>query len=973
MNKRALPAIVAAVVVAVLALLYFVLAPGDHAPIVTRGGASDVNASGSTNGGVELAASDSLEGAVIDPVTGAIVKRREVTAPKTAANKKQLEIPTGPKLKGRVVDEAGRGVPNAKVEMRVPLRDQGLVGLIVEDTLTRQEKTTDGLGYFELIGLPGRTVEFDVGADGYAKLEAFEMDLPERFDDPIPDLRLVLGLVLHGSVVDNAGRGIAGATLHLVDPEQPDFGFRALTSPDADATTDEQGRFELARVAVGKWAVEVRATDRPLRTFRGETNEVGHLRHALWFELPEGGVIRGKINGLDAALFASYRVEATPTEGTPFFGGRSFERPRSEIDGDGRFEIRGLDRELEYKVKLAPAQSGIVAFAGMTGTRSQEVTVRPIDAEVELDYKPGARVSFQVLDATTKKPVEIYTARFGQQFNARTITKANGETQTEHRDGRGAFVDVYESDRPGWSEEGWRLEILAPGYEDWSKADISITDGVALDLGEIPLVPSGSINLVVKDAVDGDPINSAIVTLTKLSTNDDEERAVWRGMDVLTPPVKKTKTGPDGKATIDGFGSQPAELVVSRSRYADFVQRIVLGGDDQTIEVLMAAESEVEVLARDVNDNELGDVRIEHMAPGAERVTSTISATNRGRARFRGLAPGDHRFRIAAREAGTEASWQSVSLAPGTKTTVVLLGPARGMVRGRVLEGGRPVANAGVSVRRADGDDEQRWERRGRRGGRMVSGRSETTDAEGRFEVGDLDYGDYTVEVEALDRAMPERVSVTIDRASVEVEVSLSGSVVTGIVVDTDGRPLAGVDVRPIADGFDAGAIEFSGFGFDDDPSVVEIAPTGDTPGRRTNSAGVFELKGLQAGTPITLEATHPNARTSRSESFVLATDERRDNVRIVMEPAGSIVVRIKSSGEGTRFFRVVATHTESGSSRTTVVMSGNNATFESLEPGKWKLELSRASRDGDTTVLESREVDVVVRANSEVEFTPAE
>jgi hypothetical protein len=53
--------------------------------------------------------------------------------------------------------------------------------------------------------------------------------------------------------------------------------------------------------------------------------------------------------------------------------------------------------------------------------------------------------------------------------------------------------------------------------------------------------------------------------------------------------------------------------------------------------------------------------------------------------------------------------------------------------------------------------------------------------------------------------------------------------------------------------------------------------------------------------------------------------------------------------------------------------MSGNNATFESLEPGKWKLELSRASRDGDTTVLESREVDVVVRANSEVEFTPAE
>jgi uncharacterized GH25 family protein len=968
-----LPAIAAAVVVAVLALLYFVLAPDHTTPVVVRGGSGDVNAAGSTNGAFDLAAADIPEGAEVDPVTGAIVKRREVTAPRTAASKKEIEIPTGPKLKGRVVDEAGRGVPNAQVEMRVPLRDQGLVGLIVEDTLTRQETTTDGLGYFELIGMAGRSVEFDVGADGYAKLEAFEMDLPERFDDPIPDLRLALGLVLHGSVVDIAGRGIAGATLHLVDPEQPDFGFRALTSPDADATTDAEGRFEIARVAVGKWAVEVRATDRPLRTFRGETNEVGPVRHALWFELPEGGVVRGKVNGLDASRYAAFRVEAVPTEGMPFFGGRSFERPRSEIDGDGRFEIRGLDRELEYKVKIAPAQNGLVAFAGVTGTRSQEVTVRPVDAEVELDYKPGARVSFQVLDATTRKPIEIYTARFGQQFNARTLTKANGEEKSEHQDGFGVFDDVYESDRPGWSDEGWRLEILAPGYEDWSKTDITITDGVAIELGEVLLVPSGSINVVVKDAVDGDPINSAIVTLTKLSGENDEERAVWRGMDVLTPPVKKTKTGPDGKATLDGFGSQPAELVVSRSRYADFVQRIVLGGDDQTIEVLLSAEAEVEVFARDVNDNELGDVRIEHMAPGADRVTSTITATNRGRARFRGLAPGEHRFRIAARDAGAEAAWQGVSLAPGAKTTVILLGPSRGLVRGRVLEGGRPVANADISVRRADGEEEQRWQRQGRRGGRMVSGRSATTDSDGRYEVSDLDYGDYSVSIEAPGRAMAERTEVTIDRAEVELDVTLSGCVVTGVVVDTDGRPMAGVEVRALAEGYDAPSMPFNAFAGMNDSSVVEVAPTGDTPGMRTNSVGAFELKGLQAGVSITLEATHPNARTALSEAFVLTTDERRENVRMVMEPAGSIEVRIKSTGEAMSFYRIVATRTESGTTNSTIVMSGNSFTFQALEPGKWKLELSRASRGGDMTVLETREVDVEVRQKSEVEFTPAE
>jgi uncharacterized GH25 family protein len=974
MNQRVLLAVLAIALATALGLYFAFLAPQPAGPQSLAAGTRASEAAGRTSDGVDLAAADEAGVLEIDPATGEPVRRREVRAQAPRGAKAAAEVPTGPAMKGRVVDEAGRGVPKAKVEMRVPLRDQGLVGLLVEDVLTRQETETDGLGYFELIGLPGKTVEFDVGADGYARLEAFEIDLPTDFTFPIQDLRLASGVVLHGTVVDLSGRAIAGAELYLVDPERPDFAFRAMTHPEPDAVSDDEGRFELARVAVGAWAVEVRATERPQRTFRGETNEVGRLRHALWFEIPDGGVVRGVVRGLDAARYPAFRVEANPTEGTPFFGGRSFERPRAELDGDGRFEIRGLDRELEYRIKLAPAQNGLVAFAGVTGTRSQEITVRPLDVEVELDYAPGATITFQVLDATTREPVEYFSAKFGQQFNTRTLTHANGEEKLEHTDGVAAFVDVYRGDAPAWSDEGWRLEINAPGYEDYARESVEFQDGVVLELGEILLMPAGQLRVVVKDAVDGDPIHSAIVTLTKLAERDGEERAMWRGMDVLTPPVRKTKTDSDGRAKLSGFGSEPAELVVSRSRYADHVQRVVLGGDDQTLEILLSAESEVEVLARDVNGNELGDVRIEHKAPGDEGVTATISASNRGRARFRGLVPGEHRFRLAARGDAPEAPWESVSLAPGSETTLILLGPPRGLVRGTVLSAGRPVANAEVTVRRSDGNDEQRFQRQGRRGGRMTTGRSATTDSAGRFEIAALDYGDYAVEVESDEREMSETTALTLDRATVELEIVLSSCSVSGIVVDADGRPIPGVEVTAFVEGEVSQERAFESFASMGDPSVVEVASFSDVPGKRTSSSGAFELVGLRAGTPIVLEARHRDATTTRSAAFVLSVDERRDGLRLVMQPAGSVDVSIAAAdGERMGFYQVVARGPEGAPVRTRVLSSGNSTSITSLEPGRWTIELSKMGRQGALTALESRTVEIEARRTTELEFTPKE
>jgi|GEM_PF-4945117 len=962
MNARILLVAVAVLLAVALGILF----------VPTGEGPGGISATGDADGGTGIAALDDAElatdperegDAIVRTDAKREVERRAVTD-RTAAKEGGAEIPTGPKMKGRVVDELGRGVPSATVEMRVPLRDQGLIGLLVEDVLTRQETTTDGLGYFELIGLPGKTVEFDVSADGYAKLQAKEMDLPTDFTLPIEDLAIEAGVILYGTVVDLAGRAIEGAELFVSNPDE--FVWRGPFGEEPPAAvTDAEGRFELAQVSTGKWEVEARAFERPARSVKGESPDPGRVPIALVIELPDGGSISGTVKGLAQQRYAEFSVEAEAQGEGGFWRGGAVGRPESAIDENGRFEIRGLDREKDYEVKLAPVDSGLLAFAGMTGTRSDTVTIKPLDVEIELVYEPGAALRFQVVDATNDEPVEIYEARFGQPGNVRQLTTPDGSVRVEHREGRAEFSDLYESDSAFWNDGGWRLEIDAPGFEPYTKEEIKIVDGVDIDLGAIELMPTGRLSIVVRDAEDGDPINSAIVRLTKLSERDGEEQASWRGLEMLSAPVKKAKTSADGRATLDGFGSLPAELTVSKSRYADFVQRVVMGEDDLELEVLLSTGAEVTCLTRDVNGNELGDVEIERRGPNDDEVVESRGASNSGKARFRGLMAGEHQFRIAARRDGEDNPWSKVTLGPGTRTELVVLGPPRGRILGRVTEAGRPLAGAEVSVRRADGNDEQRWERRGRRGGSMVVGRSADTDANGFYEVNDLDYGEYVVVVEHDRRAMPDSVEVTLDRAEVRTDVSLTICGVAGVVVDAAGDPVAGVRVvaRPLNGPEEQ---QMPWMAFMDDGDAEDLGTFAVGPGPVTDAAGVFELRGLSDGVSVVLSVESPLVIGGTSEEFVLEPDEMRTGFRIEVERGASLEVKLLGEIDG--FFELELSRPDGTYSSTSYAWQGNSGPFQRLEAGRYTLKVKRGGEENeDEPPVAEMEVELSVGEEREV------
>jgi hypothetical protein len=111
----------------------------------------------------------------------------------------------------------------------------------------------------------------------------------------------------------------------------------------------------------------------------------------------------------------------------------------------------------------------------------------------------------------------------------------------------------------------------------------------------------------------------------------------------------------------------------------------------------------------------------------------------------------------------------------------------RARLKGRAMaeDGVTPLAHAEVVVTPANGGEKQRTE----------------TDAEGRFESGELDPGDVTVEISAAGFA-PLKKTVTLSETSPPIDVvvthALPAGEVRGVVLDPGGKPIeATVRIEP--------------------------------------------------------------------------------------------------------------------------------------------------------------------------------
>ena len=268
---------------------------------------------------------------------------------------------------------------------------------------------------------------------------------------------------------------------------------------------------------------------------------------------------------------------------------------------------------------------------------------------------------------------------------------------------------------------------------------------------------------------DGKPVEGAVIIYRSLGAPGRELAAM-------------TKTDADGRFRADLKTAGPVYVRVSAKGLAARSFEKVQPGSP--LAVALDRGQTIQGLVRDSAGEPLAQATVVASpsfgvaTSGWDAGTQSIETRTDARGAFRieGIGPGLHSLRAIAR--GYGSAYQS-DVRPGA--TVNLMARPGGWLAGRVIDPkGLPVRGALVRA----GKEPQFW----------WTSPVEATDAEGRFELGGLDPGTYSIVARHADFAPGIVMGVAADvegRADLSIALTVGGTV-TGRLVDSEERPLAG-------------------------------------------------------------------------------------------------------------------------------------------------------------------------------------
>lgn len=320
----------------------------------------------------------------------------------------ELHAKTGRAVRGVVRDAASRApVAHARV-----FRDSGFGPSVV----------TDANGRFELGGLATEgSMRVLVRAEGYAQAAA---SLPYGSTDEF-DVALSRGAAVTGRIVDEDGRGLAGASGFLA--AQADPGYEVVR-----VAVDAEGRFHVTCLSPGKhyWLVarapergtQVRVLPRPLA--EGERRELPDL------VLHAACSIEGRVQDDQGRLLEGLWVECNglPDEHAQWAEGdavpNAIPHAKNRIartDAEGRFRIGGLATG-EFLVAVRTMDAGRVA------ERTVRIAAGETLANVEFTLAAGLPIAGTFVPATAasfETQFAVYVTAVDAKLPTRGWTNVN--------------------------------------------------------------------------------------------------------------------------------------------------------------------------------------------------------------------------------------------------------------------------------------------------------------------------------------------------------------------------------------------------------------------------------------------------------------------------------------------------------------------------------------------------------------------
>jgi protocatechuate 3,4-dioxygenase beta subunit len=1018
-NPRALGLLAVVVLLAGTVCYLAVGGGGDRAP-----GPGGTAATAGASGGAALQAA---QGQAAPDSQAPDQAAREALAPAS---------PNGAMLVGRVVDENGAPIAGALVACTASLTPDPreldaaafddparLLERARERLSQRREATSGPDGTFRVAAIAGgRTVTVSARARAF-QVTTRQAARPTDADVDVGAVVLRRGAVVSGRVVDRANVPVAGAQVSRRNKDEPRgvdginlngslWGpggeLFELMRGQGDATTDADGRFELANTQPGEFTLRARHAEHPTLRREGLTVAPGAELADVILVLEPGASIAGRLLDVPAGakelrvLAAPPADAAAPTppgngvnaQFTQFVGqfagqfgafasdsGLTAERSTA-VAADGSFALAGLAVGRRYRVFATQGGSQVLQAASVC---SQRVEVQSGAQGVELHYDAGVQVTAHVVDERTGLPIETLWVR--DQLEGGGIADVMGMMNMRGARPRacpgGALV--LPGLRPQ-DKQTLHLTIDAIGYRSSDQKGIALPPAGAVDLGVVRLqpVPVVRIQVVAKDG--GAPVADATVRL-RADRGDGGAGGGGNGFAFAFGGggfgpggfggggIGTARTDANGRCTLNALGEGAFVVLVSNKDFAPYasdpLQSKPDGDLEHRAELLHGGAVEVHVV--DADGKPVADARVDHAAPGGDN--DTRSTDGAGSVLFEQLAPGNHRFRLASTGggrggfargrrnpgdggpgaggagAGAESDWQQLDVADGQRLSLQLARTPMATLSGTVRENGVPLANARIALLEGTGDAAATGDPTRDAVVRMTEafggGRNGRTDDDGRYSLKDLKPGEHRLRVTHSDRSMPTVVRVSLRAGDNVQDVDLDAALLRGTVKDPQGRPVAGATVRVAAA---AGADDL---GLDGVIPGLQIPGGGGRTEARTGGDGRFELRGVQGGVPLIVRAQAKGFAGGASAPVAVAPGSTRDGVDVQLAIGGAVRVRASTDQPFASVTATMQGDEGKGVAPAFAMLANGTAVLEGLKPGRWQVSLRtmrgpRAPRGGN-------------------------
>jgi protocatechuate 3,4-dioxygenase beta subunit len=620
-----------------------------------------------------------------------------------------------------VAGQEPRPLPDVAVEV---------LGVLADGKALRREATSDVEGRFSLDDVPAHA-----GYAVVARLPPWKEIVRRGVVVPaggVADLGvLAFGLPtsLEGSVVDAAGRPLAGAVVAvLADAPRKDvldvqaglLELQGTVDPLALADADGDGRFELKDLPPGRYVLRVSAPGYAAAFRDGVRVTVDERSPAVRVVLDGGAGWTGRVVDERGDGVGGARVIAVALPGGEI---ARLDRVETRSGADGAYRLDTLVSGMRYFVEAwADGYSPTGRFLVPDGV-----------ADLDLVVVTAGRIEGFVTDASDGSGIAdaLVTALAGK---INSLSPVSART-----DARGFYalpavspgpVFLFAARAPGHAPESLDAKALAGRV---------VVAGETLRL-DLPLLRGGRVRGRVASTA-GRPLPYATVALLDPARRWQGEQAVLtdvRGeyrVEDLRPATYEVRVVAPGFAPPPGDDPSAWRVAVPE------------GSGEVVKDLVLAPGGELSGVVRDPDGAPVAGARVSLLAPGVHDLAAVADAA--GAWRLAGVPPGTDVVVVAEHDDWTRAVSQPLRLAAGEAKVLEIVLRAGATLPGRAVDArGRGVEGARVRWGRVAPGQEGRVSD-AYRADELLGTRVLRTDADGRFALVRLEGGRHVVKVEA--------------------------------------------------------------------------------------------------------------------------------------------------------------------------------------------------------------------------------